>query len=176
MIRLIKQYFKTKKYENFKESLNFFNSWYQNNLGKIYHIISIDAYSGRLSLKEYEYFIDSKTCTITIDFVKYNYRFDYDSFMSEHFQINSVYMFDDIIKSEVINNSVKISNIDINNRNNKNGWYEYRISPDIRYNPEREKFLIKSKDEELVCYESYLNYPITKKQFKKYFIDERLQQ
>lgn len=172
MIRKIKQYFATRKYKKFNESLNFFNSWYQNNLGKIYHILSIDIYSGRLFMEEYQYFIDSKSCTTIIDYVGNNYRFDYDSFMSEHFQINSVYMFDDIIKSKFRKNGFKISNIDIDCLNTKdNGWYTFRISSEIKYNPTKRRLLVKSDSEELTCYESYKCYDITKKQLKKYFIN-----
>ena len=170
MIRKIKQYFATKKYKNFNESLNFFNSWYQNNLGKIYHILSIDIYSGRLFMEEYQYFIDSK-CNISIDYVGNNYRFDYGLFMSKHFQINSVYMFDDIIKSKFRKNGFKISNIDIDCLNKEKGWYTFRISSEIKYNPTKRRLLVKDDSEELTCYESYKCYDVTKKQLKKYFID-----
>lgn len=90
-------------------------------------------YSGRLFMEEYEYFIDSKSCTTIIDYVGNNYRFDYDSFMSEHFQINSIYMFDDIIKSKFRKDGFKISNIDIDCLNTKDdGWYTFRISSEIK--------------------------------------------
>ena len=156
--------FKRWKYRRFDNNLNFFNSWYINSFGnKVYRIDRVDSKGG---MYMYEYDMYNNT---DLKYVGYNCCFNFDSFMSEHTQITSIYLFDTILK-EYLNeiSAIKLSNYSDEYFNKEEKYVKFRLNPNIMFDTKSKRFLIKIFEKEHK--ESLKLFKITKKQLKKYFI------
>ena len=90
--------FKRWKYRRFDNNLNFFNSWYINSFGnKVYRIDRVGS-NGNMYMYEYDMYNNNE-----LKYIGHNINFNFDSFMSEHTQITSLYLFDTILKGNICN-------------------------------------------------------------------------
>ena len=155
--------FKRWKYKRFDNNLNFFNSWYINSFGnKVYRIDRV-ASSGNIHLYEYDMYNN-----IELKYIGYNGNFDFDSFMSEHTQITSIYLFDTILK-EYLNeiSAILLSNYSDEYFNTEKKYIKFRLNSNIMFDTESRRFLIKISENK--CKETLKLFKINKKQLKKYF-------
>ena len=157
--------FKRWKYRRFDNNLNFFNSWYINSFGnKVYRIDRVDSKGG---MYMYEYDMYNNT---DLKYVGYNCCFNFDSFMSEHTQITSIYLLDTILK-EYLNeiSATLLSNYSYEYFATKEKYVKFRLlNSDIMFDTESKRFIIRVSNNKYR--ESLKLFKITKKQLKKYFL------
>lgn len=156
--------FKRWKYRRFDNNLNFFNSWYINSFGnKVYRI---DRVGSNSNMYMYEYDMYNNT---DLKYIGHNCCFTFDSFMSEHTQITSLYLFDTILK-EYLNeiSATLLSNYDKEYFATKENYIKFRLDSNIMFDTESKRFIIKVSNNEYK--ESLKLFKITKKQLKKYFL------
>ena len=156
--------FKRWKYRRFDNNLNFFNSWYINSFGnKVYRIDRVDSKGG---MYMYEYDMYNNT---DLKYVGYNCCFTFDSFMSEHTQITSIYLFDTILK-EYLNeiSATLLSDYSQEHFNKQKKYIKFRLDSNIMFDTEEKRFIIKVSNNKYK--ESLKLFKITKKQLKKYFL------
>lgn len=156
--------FKRWKYRRFDNNLNFFNRWYINSFGnKVYRIDRVGSKGG---MYMYQYDMYNNT---DLKYVGHNINFTFDSFMSEHTQITSIYLFDTILK-EYLNeiSATLLSNYSYEYFATKENYIKFRLDSNIMFDTESKRFIIKVSKNEYK--ESLKLFKITKKQLKKYFL------
>ena len=156
--------FKRWKYRRFDNNLNFFNSWYINSFGnKVYRIDRVVS-DGNMYMYEYDMYNNTN-----LKYVGYNINFNFDSFMPEHTQITSLYLFDTILKEYLTEvSAITLYNYSQEYFNKQKKYIKFRLDSNIMFDTEEKRFIIKvSKNK---YRESLKLFKITKKQLKKYFL------
>lgn len=156
--------FKRWKYKRFDKNLNFFNSWYINSFGnKVYRIDRVGS-NGNMYMYEYDMYNNNE-----LKYIGHNINFNFDSFMSEHTQITSLYLFDTILK-EYLNeiSAISLSNYGEEYFSFKENYIKFRLDSNIMFDTEEKRFIIKVSNNKYR--ESLKLFKITKKQLKKYFL------